>query len=1669
MDRNTLLRASRWRHVGSPLLCMLLTSALHAQGSALPTSGTDFWFGFMQNAYGAQELRVYVTSDVTTSGTVAVPLAGYAQPFTVVANTVTTLLVPNTNEQTGSEVVTGKGVHLTSADPVMVTADSYQSFTHDASRIYPVTALGSEYRIAAYRGLPGFNEFYKSELMIVATVAGTEVEITPSVNTLGGHAAGVPFTVTLDEGETYQVQSALSSLDLTGSLVKATSTSGPCRPFAVFGGSMCANVPVGCPACDHLFEQMIALPHWGTSYHTFKVGAASTTTYRIQAAQNATSVSIDGGAAFALNAGQVHEVNASAAPACISSSAPISVAQVFEGYNCSGSGDPSMVMLEPDAITTQHVRFNTVPSNQINQHRVAVVGPSGLIGQLTLDGTVVATAQFTNYAACPSMVFAVLGIGNGTHLLSAPIGFHAYVHGMGTGESYAYSANFTPSPTVVNDSLLCVTGPVTLTAPGPWTNSTWEAASVPGTVIATGNSFTVTPATNESYTVSGELNGSGCPVSFTYHVGLPVPLALTATANDLPSTTVCQFAPVQLGANPSPDPAWYDVQWSPAQLVSDPNIPDPIAEPMSDTWFVLSVNSPLGCGSATDSVLVQVTPNDLIGAHASTADSAICLGESTQLHGIGEKVAAFDDFNGTSLAPFWAATLGAGIASTCGSVTGSALLFSGNGSRLARTSPMDASLGGTVHFRLMISDGSNGCDDADPGDDVILDYSVNGSSWTTIAQFNEAAFPNFTSLEVPIPVGAQTASTRFRWRQLTANPANQDIWALDNVIIGINATIGTTFQWSPPSGLSNPTLADPMATPTATSWYTVNVDNGNGCTARDSLAIIVAPAFSVITSPDTTICNPASVQLLATPSTVVGTTYSWTPGNGGLSDPLIADPTANPTSTTTYSITATSNIGCTASGSTTVTVGQVMGVTASATDLDLCNGETTVLNAAVQANGNVQLLWSPAATVVAPNLTSTSATPNTSTTYTATLTDLITGCSVADSVAIQVAPAYLLQVTPDTTLCNTLGFQLGVQHNVPAPFTIAWTPAGFLNSASIATPTVMFDTTATYHVTVADANGCGTTDSVSVVDAFDSLISPVNVDACIGQSVTLDAQFPGCTYAWNHGPTTQTVIVTGTDVYVVEITDPQGCQTVKTFYVTFHAAPGADLGPDTLVCGATSLLLDANSPGSNVVWSTGAIGQQLNVTANGIYGVAITSAQGCTATDSIEVQFAPLPSDPLQDIIACGTAPPTLDAGNIGCTYVWSTSETTQTITCTASGTYSVLVTSPVGCSATFDAMVDLVPLPAVELGPDTTLCAGQPIVLDAGNASFTILWNNGATTPTIQPTSSGTYSVSVTNGPCVAVDDVSVTFDPLPVDVLQDVTVCEGQSVTLDAGNPGCTFLWNTSAITQNIQATLDGTYSVTVTTPEACSATFNAVVQFVDHPVVELGPDTLLCEGDVLTLDAGNPGASYDWNTGSHSRTIDVVISGQYSVTVDNGYCQSTDELHATFNPAPTRLTSHELFTCLDEEPHYVVIDAGNPGSDFDWSTGEHSQVILAGAYGWYFVDVTNQFDCRTRDSLQVNEFCPATIYVPNTFTPNSDGINDTWGPVGKNIATLELIVFDRWGGVLFQTNDPLDMWNGTAHGDPVKNDVYVWKMRYRFQEDVDGQIGPWHEQMGHVQVMR
>ena len=1646
------------------VLSLIGTSEAAAQAVAVPTKGREFWLGFMRNAYNAQNLRVSIASDVATSGTVSIPLQGWSQAFTVTAGGIATVTIPNTAENINGDVVGDMGVLLTAADSVTVVATNFQNFSLDATQILPVASLGLNYRVDAAAGLPGFNNFYRSELLIVATEDGTQVTIVPSVPTDGGHAAGVPYTVNLDQGETYQVMSASDITDLTGTTVNGTVLNGPCRPFAVFGGSMCANLPTVCPACDHVFEQCLPIETWGTDHHTIPLIGISSYTYRVTADQNATSVTIDGGAPALLNAGQSLTVNGAAQPVCIHADKPISSAQLFEGYNCSGAGDPSSLLLSPQDRLSFSGSWRTINSGQVNQHFVSVVMPASGIGQLMLDGNPVPVGSFSPYSACVSMVRCALSVPIGVHRLQSASGFIAYAYGYGMGESYAFSIGDRSTPTAPVDTVICATGQVALQGPAGFTTYEWTLASNPGIVLSTSQNFTYVPTSSDTVLCTGTIMPSGCQVieSFLVEAQVQPPLTLTASA-----TSGCTAQPIQLTAS-LPNPASAIWSWSPAGLLNDATISDPIATVNQSTWFVVEVNTPFGCDGLRDSILVDVDPGNVITFDIHTPDSILCSGDQVPMQVEVEAVIARDGFN-SGTAPFWSSIQGGTTSMTCGSITGDALFFDGSGARTATTISMDVTSGGAVRFSLKIANGVAPCEDADPGEDVALEYSANGGPWTIAATFNEASYPAFSPITVPITGAMQSANTQFRWKQTNSTGAGQDVWAIDQVLISTWDNTVLSYLWSPAASVSNATAIEPLAWPTNSGIVKVDAtDPFTQCVYSDSVMFTVGLPFTLAVTNDTAVCNVQSLQLNAVPSAGSNHSFNWVPNNGTLNNTTIASPVATPASTSTYTVSASTPEGCTANESVTITVGNMSNLVVTASDNQVCIGDQVQLNATVTGGANLQFVWIPAASLNNANVQNPVATLPGTTTYSVAVTDGLTGCTLTGGAAINTNAPYLLNATPSDTVCTALGMPLTVAHNVPGPQYL-WAPSSNLNAATIQNPTILADTSALYTVTITDANGCSATDSTRITVAFDDLVQPPDTTICHGETVLLDAGYAGNDFLWSTNATSQTITVGSTGLYVVTITDAMGCEAIREFDVTVNTLPAVGLGPDVALCGATGHVLNANSPGNTVLWSTNAITQQITVTTTNDYWVHVTDANGCMNADTVHIAFNANPLDNLVDVTQCSTQTAALNAGNPGCTYSWNTSATTQIIIAATSGTYTVDVTTPQNCTSTFDAVVTLVDPPIVDIGNDTSLCAGQPLILDAGNAGATFLWSTNATSQTLSPNASGTYWVDVSNASCTTRDSIDVLFHPLPVNNLQDITACITDVVTLDAGNPGSTYLWSTNATTQTINPVTGNTYSVVVTNAADCQATFSADVMFVGYPVVDLGPDTVLCEGQVLTLDAGNAGATFQWSTGAVTQTLGVTTGNSYSVTVNNGYCATQDAISVDFNPSPVSMAAHQFFVCLDESPNYVPIDAGNPGSGFVWSHGDTNQVTFAGAYGWYFVTVTNEFDCSAVDSAVVNEFCPAAIYVPNTFTPDGDGVNDLFMAVGKNIAELTMRVFDRYGNVFWETDRPGVGWDGTVNGAPLPNEVYVWRMTYRLLEDVDGTVGREISQTGHVTILR
>ncbi len=322
--------------------------------------------------------------------------------------------------------------------------------------------------------------------------------------------------------------------------------------------------------------------------------------------------------------------------------------------------------------------------------------------------------------------------------------------------------------------------------------------------------------------------------------------------------------------------------------------------------------------------------------------------------------------------------------------------------------------------------------------------------------------------------------------------------------------------------------------------------------------------------------------------------------------------------------------------------------------------------------------------------------------------------------------------------------------------------------------------------------------------------------------------------------------------------------------------------------------------------------------------------------------------------------------------------------------------------------------IPTANAGQDVNICSGQSATLTAtGGASYT--WSNNAgntASVTVTPVATTTYTVTVTQNGCTATDQVTVNVSPSPVVNLANATLCSGNSLVLNAGNVGASYIWSTNATTQTITVTSGGTYSVTVTNAGNCATSGTSVVTEITSLTVGL-PDTVnICAGQSAALDAGNPGASFAWSTNATTQTISVQAQGSYRVTVtDANGCSGTDTAFVSVNANPVVAINDEAI-CNGQS---VTLDAGNAGASFTWSNQATTQSITESPSDntSYSVTVTNAAGCTATDGAQVSvsgvRANDVVVCRGEVATLTAQGGTDYVWSTGETTATISVLTLD------------------------------------------------------------
>ncbi|HYM19434.1 MAG TPA: hypothetical protein VEW28_00345 [Candidatus Kapabacteria bacterium] len=433
------------------ILCLICSRAFSQTSDASrvisqESRGSDFWLCFPQNAQyektGASlTFRLFITSDKATTGTVSIPGLGITKRFSLNGSEVITVDVDSVAQVLGSDQIQKVGVHVTADNPIAVYGLSHRQASTDTYLGYPTNTLGTVYRAVGYHPLLQ-EDRYSTQVTWVATQDNTLVTITLVGDTRGGRHNGETYSISMNQGDVYQIQSMnipSKRSDLTGTLVVAN------KPIAFFTGHTCAQVPVDVSFCNQLLEMEPPVPSWGRQFYVGRMEGKTEYAIRVIANEPNTDVFLDNRLIAKLpTAGDFYENNHLRENTFITTNKPVIVAQYAQGSEAdtiNKIGDPCMLFITPTEQFLKYYRFTT-PVNGSWHHFVNLVVPTDALPSLRLDGNTL-SARYFKTIGISKYAIAQVEVGYASHSVQCDKPFGLYSYGFGVAEDNfdAYANN----------------------------------------------------------------------------------------------------------------------------------------------------------------------------------------------------------------------------------------------------------------------------------------------------------------------------------------------------------------------------------------------------------------------------------------------------------------------------------------------------------------------------------------------------------------------------------------------------------------------------------------------------------------------------------------------------------------------------------------------------------------------------------------------------------------------------------------------------------------------------------------------------------------------------------------------------------------------------------------------------------------------------------------------------------------------------------------------------------------------------------------------------------------------------------------------------------------------------------------------------------------------------
>lgn len=660
-------------------------------------------------------------------------------------------------------------------------------------------------------------------------------------------------------------------------------------------------------------------------------------------------------------------------------------------------------------------------------------------------------------------------------------------------------------------------------------------------------------------------------------------------------------------------------------------------------------------------------------------------------------------------------------------------------------------------------------------------------------------------------------------------------------------------------------------------------------------------------------------------------------------------------------------------------------------------------------------------------------------------------------------------------------------------------------------PTLPAAPAGNYTLEVTDDNGCSATAGPFTIGSSGGPVinttAMVITNSTCGSSngsisgITVSGGTGVLTYEWNSSPATGPNIgpvIAGT--YTLEVTDGTGCTAVagpftigNTGGVTINATgvtiTDASCGLDN--GSITGITASSTAGGLTYVWN-GTITTTPTADVTGIpggpYTLLVTDGAGCSASSG------PYTVNSFGEIIvdssalsvtstSCGLNNGSVTGLNVSggsgvLTYEWNGSASPGAdLTNVANGSYTLEITDALGCTVTLGPYVidDSNPLFAGATGTNVT-CFGEDDgsatgLGVGGDGALTYQWIGGPATAVYPGLTAGTYSVVVTDAN--GCDDTAMVTITQPASINPSIagtnTICSGQSTTLTASGTGATgYAWSTSESTASITVSPTTTTIYTVTVSNGpCGETTMYTVTVSDPPVASITGNTTICDGQSTTLTA-NGGGTYVWSDATTANTITVspTADTEYFVVATNGCGSDTATVTVTIGAGFTVDAGPDQTIGLGNS---AVLNATG-GTTYTWSppdglscTSCQSPVASPTTTTIYTVTSTNGSGCTSTDQVTVIVDATQSLFVPDIFAPNGNGVNDVLYVRGSGISSLKFRVYDRWGQKVFQTEDISQGWDGNFQGKPLDTGVFVYTLEGSFMS------GESFSQKGNVTLKR